>query len=346
MVLFAHFILGIVGVMGFVPSSALALGKKRPAPVECQWSIPASVFEKWVDTFLERGPRANDGLRPPAAALYLLDRSGKVERKISEKNAHEPSAVASTQKLVTAWLAAQNASLAQTTPFTAEDDWHDSAHNGNPAQHRNGNPIQVGETVTLRELLQTLLEQSSNGAASALARATTGDDAKLFVKQMNFSAKVWMGEDAYDTYFQNPSGLTDSEDALKLGELATLQHSTANNLARMAGAILAKDALPDFQQQLESLEIANTPGPGIFEKFGRTRAAGFTVVTHWRLPASCGTGSLVLTAFGNLDADLVGFISQVERSIGISGLRRSSTSADARQTVWPPQLDPEPAVHP
>ncbi|MBU6376844.1 MAG: hypothetical protein KGQ59_12655, partial [Bdellovibrionales bacterium] len=79
----------------------------------------------------------------------------------------------------------------------------------------------------------------------------------------------------------------------------------------------------DFHALLEDLQVANFTGKGIFEKYGRTKAAGRTVVVHWRLPADCqpGADAVVLSAFGGHDDQISKFVQAVERLIGLKSLR-------------------------
>ncbi|NDD92707.1 hypothetical protein EBZ37_11530, partial [bacterium] len=64
-------------------------------------------------------------------------------------------------------------------------------------------------------------------------------------------------------------------------------------------------------------------GRGVFEKYGRTKAAGRTVVVHWRLPADCqpGADAVVLSAFGGHDDQISSFVLAIERLIGLRSLR-------------------------
>ncbi|MBU6375970.1 MAG: hypothetical protein KGQ59_08250, partial [Bdellovibrionales bacterium] len=229
---------------GFVASPAShAFGRGLNTPDRCDFSAKPRKYDALVEKFLGGARKPGNPGRPPAMVLDLVDASGKVLQRLHESSPHDPRAVASTQKTITAWVASRSTPLDRSVVYLDEDDWHDSANDGNPAVRKDKSPIRVGETVTVRELLQTMLEQSSNAAASALARAAAGTH-RDFVRQMNASVRELLDNENVDTYFQNSSGLTDAQDPLKLGELPTLQHSTADNMARMMAKMMARPTEP------------------------------------------------------------------------------------------------------
>jgi D-alanyl-D-alanine carboxypeptidase len=293
-----------------VAESSLAMGRTR-----CNFSMGSRDYDAVVSKYLNT---PEDPGRVPAMALYLVDSQGQVVRRLFEANEHDPRAVASTQKILTAWQTLQARNIDEKVTYTSDDDWFDAANDGNPAKRRDGSRIQIGETATVREWVQTLLEQSSNSAAAALAKDSSGSH-RAFVSRMNESTRAMIGEGDFDTYFQNPSGLTDTDERLRQGELSTLQHSTANNMARLLAKILAS---PEGRT-IESLQVSNITGKGIFEKYGYTQAAGRTVVARWALPSQCRSSgdALVIAAFGSRRASLPALLEELEKRIGLAHLR-------------------------
>ena len=257
-------------------------------------------------------PSAPPG-RQPAMVVYRVNNSGLIYDAVFEKNADVPQAIASTQKILTAFLAEKSGRLDAAYTYTPEDDWNDSGNDGTPAVKPDGKPLQIGEIMLVRDYVTTLLDQSSNAAASSIANALAGNHPQ-FVKQMNSAMRALLGSQRFDSYFQNPSGLTCEQDArLCHGELATPQHSTANNLARLMGRIMADTEFSNF---IFSLKIHNVAPNGRFHKGGATQAAGRTLVVRWNLPSICGEGSLVVVGFGDSSQKFSDLIATMGQSLG------------------------------
>ena len=149
---------------------------------------PYSWDYRWLATHPATGAPAN---RARAAVMVELP-SGRV---LFSRNAHERMAPASTAKLMTAMLAADNADPTTLIPVPAE------------ATTVEPNVMGLGarEKVSVHDLLTGLLLDSGNDAAETLARAVPGgrDD---FIQEMNVRAQD-MGLN--DTQFANPTGLDD-----------------------------------------------------------------------------------------------------------------------------------------
>lgn len=325
--LFSFWIPQVALVTVLLTNSAYALGRSPTHENRCDFSATADRYLKLVRQHLRSNNHPEGLNRPPALALYLVGDSGTIVKRLAETSVDDPRPIASTQKILTAWVVAKTASLETLVTIQPEDDWHDSANDGNPARRRDGSLIQIGDTASVRELLQTMLEQSSNAAAAALARAVLGSH-ENFVRQMNIEAQSLLAsssstEDRFDTYFQNPSGLTDTEARLRNAELPITQHSTANNLARLMAKLFQRPHSPgsfNFALFIKQLDIWNYVSDGTFEKHGKTRAAGRTVVVHWRLPDSCRHqgDALVLAAFGSTEDHLNPLILEIEGLVGLT----------------------------
>ncbi|WP_432664253.1 D-alanyl-D-alanine carboxypeptidase family protein [Wukongibacter baidiensis] len=125
-----------------------------------------------------------------------------------EKNAHKPMYPASTTKVMTAVLTLENANLNDKVIIDKETPFTD------------GSRIYVkeGEVFTVEQLLNSVLIQSANDSAVALAKHISGS-VEEFAKLMNKRAKE-LG--ALNTNFTNPHGLPDSEHVTTAYDLAMI----------------------------------------------------------------------------------------------------------------------------
>ena len=163
---------------------------------------PFSWDYRWLETHPAKGIPAN---RARAAIMVELP-SGHV---LYSHNPHQRMAPASTAKLMTAMLAADNADPSTVIPVPAE------ATRVEP----NVMGLGAGERVSIHDLLTGLLLNSGNDAAETLARSSTGNR-EDFIAAMNRRAQdMGLG----DTQFANPSGLDDPA-----------QFSSPHDLALMA----------------------------------------------------------------------------------------------------------------
>ncbi len=179
-----------------------------------------------------------------------------------------PGLIASTTKIMTAWLACQAGDLDRPVTVPAE------------AVGVEGTSLYLkeGETLTREELLYGAMVQSGNDAALALAIDVGGSEA-AFVERMNEAARR-LG--LQNTHYANPHGL-DSEG----------NYSTARDLALLTAKALEN---PDFLRicGTKSVKVAGErvltnhnkllwrcPGC-IGVKTGYTRAAGRLLVSAAR----------------------------------------------------------------
>ena len=152
-------------------------------------------------------------LQPPqvtAASALLIDAiTGQI---LFEKNSKERRAVASTQKLLTALVVAQDGPLSDPVTVKLSDT------QVVPSKLY----LKPGETYPRSELVKALLVKSGNDIALALARDVAGSQ-EGFVARMNATAQQ-LG--MRNSLFKNPHGLTE-----------TGQYSTAEDLAILARAV-------------------------------------------------------------------------------------------------------------
>ena len=127
------------------------------------------------------------------AVIIMEQSTGKI---IYEKNAYERKFPASTTKVMTAILAIENCNLDDKA--TASE----YAVMSIPSGYTNAN-IQVGETLTIKDLVYSLMVTSANESAIILGEHISGSE-EAFCMLMNDKAKE-LG--CKDTHFVNPSGI-------------------------------------------------------------------------------------------------------------------------------------------
>jgi D-alanyl-D-alanine carboxypeptidase (penicillin-binding protein 5/6) len=154
--------------------------------------------------------------RTRAAAVLVQDaRTGEI---LYEKNADAPRAAASTQKLLTALIVAEDGFLDRSVVVEPAD------MQAEPVRLN----IKAGEVYERIELLRALLVKSPNDVARCLARDNAGS-IELFAEKMNAKARS-LG--AIHSNFVNPNGLPMPD-----------QYSTARDLAMIARAAYANDTI-------------------------------------------------------------------------------------------------------
>jgi len=146
---------------------------------------------------------------PTGGAQASLIMDMETGRPVLERNARTRFAPASITKVMTALVVLEHAAL-QDRVKVVEDDLVEGSSMG----------LQVGDTVTVEQLLWGMLLPSGNDAAETLARYVGGGAVQRFVDMMNQKATTLQ---LTGTHFANPHGL-DSAD----------HYSTALDLAIMS----------------------------------------------------------------------------------------------------------------
>lgn len=155
-----------------------------------------------------------------ASSAILMDaESGRI---LYEQNIHERRLIASTTKLMTALVAAEQVENLE-QKVVVQPDW--VGIEGSSIY------LKANETVTVRELLYGLLLHSGNDAAVAIAGCVAGG-IEPFAELMNRRA-VELG--MTDSRFTNPSGLNDEN-----------HYSTAYDMARLACACLKNEVVAEI----------------------------------------------------------------------------------------------------
>jgi len=141
-----------------------------------------------------------------ASSAILID--ARTGATLYQKNADQPRQVASTQKLITALIVAEQDPLEAPVRIAHEDTTVQPTKLG----------IRTGESYRRRDLLRAMLVKSANDCAAALARSHAGSTG-LFAREMDgLAARCG----ATCSHFVNPHGLPAN------------QHSTARDMARVA----------------------------------------------------------------------------------------------------------------
>ena len=159
------------------------------------------------------------------AAIVLEVNTGTI---LYAKNIHEELYPASTTKIMTCLLAAENASLSDTITFS-----HDAVF----SVPSDGSSIgmDVGESITMEQALYGIMVGSANEAANAVAEHVSGS-IDSFVDLMNERA-IELG--CQNTHFNNTNGLQDEN-----------HYTSAYDLALIAAQFFENDLL---------CKIGNTP---------------------------------------------------------------------------------------
>lgn len=145
---------------------------------------------------------------PPILATSAILIDARTGRTIYQKNADEPRQVASTQKLITGLIVAEQDPLDEPVTVLREDTTVEPTKLG----------LRAGETYTRRQLLRAMLVKSTNDCAAALARSHSGSLGVFAAEMDRLAARCG----ATCSHFVNPHGLP------------ARQHSTARDMARVA----------------------------------------------------------------------------------------------------------------
>ena len=163
-----------------------------------------------------------------APSYVLMDQTtGTV---ILEENAHAHLAPASVTKVMTLLLVMEALDAGRI-------GWEDSVTASAAAAAKGGSQIYLeeGESLSLREMLKSVVVSSANDCATALAEHVAGSEA-AFVEKMNQRARELGME---DTHFANCTGLDDEAPASEY-------YSSAWDIARMSRELLKHDAIRDY----------------------------------------------------------------------------------------------------
>ncbi len=181
---------------------------------------------------------ATTAISAPSWVLY----DDTYDYEIAAHRPDRPGPMASTTKLMTALLVAENTSLADTVTISQR---------AATTRHKRIR-LQAGDSWAVGELLEALMVVSANDAAVALAEHVGGDVA-AFVEIMNRRA----GELGLDnTRYANPHGLDSAE-----------QHTTVRDLVTLAREVMARPVLARLAAQQHAVLV---DGEGVATRWDAT----------------------------------------------------------------------------
>ncbi|MFA7232933.1 MAG: D-alanyl-D-alanine carboxypeptidase family protein [Terrimicrobiaceae bacterium] len=158
---------------------------------------------------------------PPVTAKSAILFDANTGRVILKKNENEKRPVASTQKLLTAYIVANAGDLSQMVTIKEADT------NVEPTKLY----VRPGQKYSREQLLRALLIKSPNDVARALARDNAGS-LPDFADRMNSTMRALGG---YSSNFVNPNGLPADD-----------QYSCARDMARVARAVYRDPVLREI----------------------------------------------------------------------------------------------------
>ena len=169
-----------------------------------------------------------EGLDVPAPSAILMDAAtGTV---LYEKNADEKLPPASVTKIMTLLLVMEALD-------SGSIGWGDMVTASETAAAKGGSQVylEVGEQMSMDEMLKSVVVSSANDCATALAEHVAGSEA-AFVEKMNARAAELGME---NTHFVNCTGLDD-------GENASEHLTTARDIATMSRELLTHEEIKKY----------------------------------------------------------------------------------------------------
>ncbi len=219
----------------------------------------------------------------PYAAMVIDARSGKVLHARNADTRLHPASLTKMMTLYVVFEAIENGEISLDTKVRI------SKHAASEPPSKLG--LKAGQRISLRYLVRAAAVKSANDAATALAEAIEGSEAR-FARRMNRTAKA-LGMTR--TTFKNAHGLTESghlstaRDMTLLGRHLFYDYPQYYNLfSRMTADAGVKKVYHTNRKLLASYRGAD----GI--KTGYTRAAGFNLVAS----AERGNERIIATVFG------------------------------------------------
>jgi D-alanyl-D-alanine carboxypeptidase (penicillin-binding protein 5/6) len=209
---------------------------------------------------------ASSGPKLDAKAWVLID--PRDDSVLASRSAKKPLPIASTTKLMTAYLALKSLKPSQ---MIAAPPYHPSAS----AEIELG--LRPGERMRVRDLLYGLLLPSASDAAETLAVGVAGS-VPAFVQRMNQAAQR-LG--LTDTSYANPIGLDDPDNYSSAHDLVTLASILLRNrlFARIVDTPAATLTSGDHPRTVTTRDTLLNSVPWINGvKTGHTLGAGFVLV--------------------------------------------------------------------
>lgn len=216
-----------VDSMSFISYAETATDLQTAAEERKSLPIQSNEIENWPD-----GPEVSS-----EAAIVMDINTGVI---LYAKNIHEQLYPASTTKIMTCLLAAENSALSDTVTFSYE-----AVHSLPSGASNIG--MDEGQSITMEEALYGIMVGSANEVANAVAEHVSGsiDD---FVDLMNEKAAE-LG--CTDTHFANTNGLHEDDHYTSVYDMALIASEFFSNelLSRISNTpryhFVATDTQPD-----------------------------------------------------------------------------------------------------
>ncbi len=204
-------------VCGHSPEAFGQTQKKSSLKTKAVRATPAKDDEDDANPKIAVPPMA-PGAVPSISAASVIVIDARTGQVLYEKNADQPRAAASTQKLLTSLIVAERGFLDRDVTVAPIDTFAE------PTKLN----IKAGDTYQRIDLLRALLVKSCNDVARCLARDNAGS-IEAFADAMNHRARE-LG--AVNSHFVNPNGLPIPN-----------QYSTARDLSQIARAAYANPTI-------------------------------------------------------------------------------------------------------
>lgn len=229
-------------------------------------------------------PATGEAAQPKLDAKSWIAIDARTGDVLAEKNPDRHLPMASTTKMMTAYLAMKNLPLKK--KVKAAD------YKGDPVESLMG--LEAGQVVSVRDLLYGLILLSGNDAAVTLAEAVSGSE-KEFVELMNSTAEE-LGLN--DTSYENSIGLdgknhyTSARDLARLGQVL-MEMPRFRPIASARQATLTSYQPPVEITTHNDFVLNNAWGKGI--KTGHTNRAGYVLASDGRRKATELIGAVIGT---------------------------------------------------
>jgi D-alanyl-D-alanine carboxypeptidase (penicillin-binding protein 5/6) len=249
-------------------NQALLAREKRLIEQETEIQTQLTLLDQRKKSFEEKRKELLRGTVPSIVAKHAIAIDADTGMILYEKNADTKTAVASTQKLLTALLVAEAGDLDAMVTVEESDTLVE------PTKMY----VKAGEKYVRRDVLEALLVRSCNDLAMLLAR-DNGGTLEGFIDKMNNKADE-LG--MVNSHFKNPHGLT-----------LEGQYSTASDMAKLAIAAYKR---PEIREFVKTKMVNFTLNDGTEKKLvntnrvmqandycngmktGYTRASGFCLI--------------------------------------------------------------------
>ncbi|QHT46916.1 D-alanyl-D-alanine carboxypeptidase [Bacillus sp. SB49] len=206
---------------------------------------------------------ANISVSAERAVLMDAD-SGRV---LYEKNAYDPTLIASTTKILTAIIAIEAADIEEKVTVSKR------------AVYTEGSSIYLTEKekIPLKDLIYGLMLRSGNDSAVAIAEHV-GGSVEGFVQMMNEKA-LWLGMN--DSHFENPHGLDGETHYSTAYDLALLMSYAMKNetFKEVTGSEMYRSKNRDYAWMNKNKLLTQYYDPTNGGKTGYTKKAGRTLVS-------------------------------------------------------------------